>query len=139
LDTIPVRLRTGDTLEVVKGILFFSSGNYKLIPRKNDDFDKTTSVRNTKGYSGEYFLSQNYPNPFNPITNINYAIPTEGNVTIKIFNILGQEVRLILNNEHHYAGDYTITFNAADLPSGIYFYLLQSGNFTSVMKMMLLK
>ena len=141
LDTVSglIRVKTGDTLEVVKGIVFFSSENYKLIPRRDDDFDKTSSVVDTKGLPQEYFLSQNYPNPFNSTTKINYALPIESKVTIKIFNVLGQEVSTLIHNEIQLAGEYTVIYDASNLSSGIYFYRLQSSNFNQVMKMMLLK
>lgn len=85
-----------------------------------------------------YELSQNYPNPFNPSTTINYAIPTDGLVSLKIYNILGQEV-VTLVNKVQVAGAYQATFNASALSSGVYFYKIESGSFSSIKKMMLLK
>ncbi len=85
-----------------------------------------------------YELSQNYPNPFNPTTTINYAIPTDGLVSLKIFNILGQEVVTLVNTVQ-VAGAYQATFNASALSSGVYFYKIESGKFSSIKKMMLLK
>ena len=83
-------------------------------------------------------LSQNYPNPFNPTTNIKYSIPKSGFVTIKVFNLLGQEVATLVNKEQK-AGNYVVDFNAANLASGIYMYRLQSGATSLTKKMLLLK
>jgi hypothetical protein len=85
-----------------------------------------------------FALEQNYPNPFNPSTSIKYSIPVGGMVTLKIFNILGQEVATLVN-ESLEAGSYTASFNASALSSGVYLYKIESGSFTSVKKMMLLK
>lgn len=85
-----------------------------------------------------YSLEQNFPNPFNPSTTINYAIPYNGLVTLKIYNVLGQEVATLVNQEQ-LAGNYTATFNASALSSGVYLYKIEAGNYTSVKKMMLLK
>jgi len=85
-----------------------------------------------------YSLKQNYPNPFNPTTNIQFAIPQAGLVTMKIYNILGQEVATLLN-EHKNAGTYTVDFDASGLNSGVYFYKIESGAFTSTKKMILMK
>ncbi len=96
----------------------------------------------TKGNNNElpsnFTLSQNYPNPFNPTTIINYSIPKAQMVTLRIYNILGQEVTTLVNQEQS-AGNYKVTFDASNLASGVYFYSFKSGNFTSVKKMMLLK
>ncbi len=85
-----------------------------------------------------YSLSQNYPNPFNPSTKINFAIPKQGLVTLKIYDILGREVRTLVN-EVKSAGSYTIDFNASEFSSGVYFYKLESNSFTDIKKMMLIK
>ncbi len=86
----------------------------------------------------EYKLEQNFPNPFNPETRINFALPKESNVNIKIFNTLGKEVAEILN-ERKSAGIYSAAFNAKNLPSGIYFYRLNAGSYSSTKKMIVLK
>ena len=83
-------------------------------------------------------LNQNYPNPFNPTTKISYSIPSNENVTLKIYNLLGSEVATLVN-EKQAQGSYEVSFNATDLTSGIYFYKITSDNFTQVNKMMLLK
>jgi|GEM_PF-657684 len=85
-----------------------------------------------------YDLGQNYPNPFNPSTTIKFSIPESGMVTLRVFNMLGQEVATLLNSEKT-AGVYEASFDASALSSGIYFYTLDSKNFTSTKKMVLLK
>jgi hypothetical protein len=86
----------------------------------------------------EYFLAQNYPNPFNPSTKITYSIQERSNVSIKVFDLLGSEVEELVKGEIE-AGTYDINFNASNLPSGIYFYRLQAGDFVQTRKMILLK
>jgi hypothetical protein len=127
------------SFESITGILWFGFSNYKLFPRKNDDFSGLSDIGDEAALPTEYSLTQNYPNPFNPSTKIEYSLPVEGNVTLKIFNILGQEVRTLINNELTNAGKYTVTFDASSLPSGIYIYRLQAGNFSSNKKMILVK
>jgi len=83
-------------------------------------------------------LYPNYPNPFNNSTVIKYAIPVEGLVTLTIYNILGEEV-VQLVNETKQVGNYAVFFNAAGLPSGIYFYRLHSGSLVVTKKMVLMK
>jgi hypothetical protein len=86
----------------------------------------------------EFSLSQNYPNPFNPSTKISFTIPQVSKVTIKVFDVLGNEIETLVNEEKP-AGTYEITWSAANLPSGIYFYQLKAGSFVETKKMILLK
>jgi uncharacterized delta-60 repeat protein len=86
----------------------------------------------------EYSLEQNFPNPFNPSTTIEYRIPSDGFVSLTIYNTIGQEVSMLVN-ENQSAGNYSITFSADKLPSGLYFYSLRSGDFSETRKMLLLK
>jgi len=85
-----------------------------------------------------YSLSQNYPNPFNPTTTINYGLKERSFVELKIYDILGREVALLINEEQD-AGYYELNFNAASLASGIYLYQLNAGNFVETKKMVLMK
>jgi len=85
-----------------------------------------------------YSLSQNYPNPFNPSTSIEYGLPKAGVVKLVIYDILGRVVSTLLN-EYKQAGSYRISFNAANLASGVYFYRVESGDFSAVKKMLLIK
>ncbi|MDR3627995.1 MAG: T9SS type A sorting domain-containing protein [Ignavibacteriaceae bacterium] len=86
----------------------------------------------------KYSLNQNYPNPFNPATVINYDLPKSGQVTLKVYDILGKEVSTLYNGVQN-AGTYTVSFDASKLASGIYFYELRAGNFVATKKMLLLK
>ncbi len=99
----------------------------------------TTDVNDVPGATPvAYALEQNFPNPFNPSTKINYSIPTEGFVTLDVYNSIGQKVANLVS-ESKTAGTYTVNFDASDLTSGIYFYKISSGNFTETKKMILLK
>jgi len=85
-----------------------------------------------------YSLSQNYPNPFNPSTTLRYSIPAQSKVVIKVFDILGNEVAVLMDEEKS-VGTYELTWNAASLPSGVYFYQIQASSFIDTKKMILLK
>ncbi len=89
---------------------------------------------------GNFNLEQNYPNPFNPATEIKYSIPASsgGLVTLKIYDMLGREVATLVNGEKP-AGTYGVTWNAVNMPSGVYFYQLKAGSFSATKKLMLLK
>lgn len=85
-----------------------------------------------------YALNQNYPNPFNPTTIISYQLPTTAFVRLRVFDVLGNQVASLVNNEQH-AGYYNVTFNANKLTSGIYFYRLEAGTYSETKKLMLVK
>jgi len=105
----------------------------------NNWADITTDVKPIKDLvPNVYELGQNYPNPFNPSTTIKFSVPEAGLVTLRVFNLLGQEVATLLNGEKT-AGVYEATFDASTLSSGIYFYTLDTKNFSSTKKMVLLK
>jgi photosystem II stability/assembly factor-like uncharacterized protein len=86
----------------------------------------------------DFLLSQNYPNPFNPSTVISFHLPVSGNVTLKVYDILGNEVTTLVNEEKT-AGNYNIEFNAEKYCSGVYFYTMRAGNFIETKKLILLK
>jgi len=86
----------------------------------------------------EFALEQNYPNPFNPTTQINYSVKEAGLVTLKVYDILGKEIANLVN-ENKEAGNYSVNFDASQLPSGVYIYNMQSGSFVSSKKMILIK
>ncbi len=147
LGSVPphILLTKNDIISYVEGILYFSFSNYKLTPRRNNDFGTVTPV----GISGStelvnsYELNQNYPNPFNPSTVINYNIPVSGNVTLKVFDILGREVRTLVNS-FVTSGSYSVRFDGTNLASGIYFYKLEAEGtagqkFVSTKRMVLVK
>ena len=98
-----------------------------------------TAVKAAKtGVATTFELSQNYPNPFNPSTQIDFSIPQQSNVQLKVYNTLGQVVATLVNGNLS-AGSHSVNFDARNLASGMYIYRLSAGNFTSVKKMLLLK
>ncbi|UCH66823.1 MAG: T9SS type A sorting domain-containing protein, partial [Ignavibacterium sp.] len=113
--------------------------SYRL---KQIDFDGTSELSDVVNVEvinpAQYALSQNYPNPFNPSTTINFTLPEASNVTLKIFNTLGEEVSVLVNRVME-AGTHNVNFDASQLQSGIYFYRLEAGTFNQVRKMTLLK
>ena len=104
----------------IKGYLLVGVGN------SNSNVPKT------------YSLSQNYPNPFNPVTRISFELPKQGFVNLKVYDILGKEVKTLVN-EVRGAGSYSVDFNASEFSTGVYFYRLESNGFTDTKKMMLIK
>lgn len=101
--------------------------------------DKVTAVYDKNSFAvKDYTLMQNYPNPFNPSTEICFSLPKAGLVTLRVYNILGQEVACLLN-ETRAAGTHSMRFNAADLASGTYLYRITAGGFSQARKMILLK
>ncbi|MCU0414659.1 MAG: T9SS type A sorting domain-containing protein [Ignavibacteriaceae bacterium] len=116
-----------------------TNGGFGGLVEINEDYNKNLPA--------EFSLSQNYPNPFNPITKIKYSIPQSpllgedgrgGLVTLKVYDILGREIATLVNEEKP-AREFEVEFNAANLPSGIYFYQIKAGNFVETKKMVLLR
>ena len=101
------------------------------------EFTKS-SLEEPKQVTIKYSLSQNYPNPFNPVTKINYSIAKQGFVTLKIYDILGREIKTLVN-EVKTPGNYIVEFNGSEFSSGVYFYKIQSDNFSRVKRMVLIK
>lgn len=92
----------------------------------------------------DYILEQNYPNPFNPTTNIRFSLPLNKQISLKIYNILGQEVKTLINNQEYAKGTYEVTWDGTNnynqsVSSGVYIYTLQYGNFSKSVKMTLMK
>lgn len=112
----------------------------KSPPMPNEDpiFGLTDVALKDIGIADEYRLNQNYPNPFNPATRITYSIPEKARVTLRVFNILGQEVETLVNEDQQ-RGNYTTLFEANKLATGVYFYRIEAGKFTETKKMLLLK
>jgi hypothetical protein len=108
--------------------------------------DKPVSVdeyQSSENFPNHFNLSQNYPNPFNPETSISYALPKPAHVVLKVYDILGRQARTLVN-EMKPAGRHRVTWNGRDaqglaLPSGIYLYKIQAGEFEAVRKMLLAK
>ncbi len=101
-------------------------------------FDNPVYVKNEDLQPDDFILYQNYPNPFNPTTNIRFQIAEGGFVNLKVYDVLGNEVATLVN-EQKSSGEYQLEFSAIGLPSGIYFYQLKARNFTQTIKMILLK
>lgn len=99
---------------------------------------RTSVAEEIRSLPKSFMLYQNYPNPFNPTTRIEFSIPVENNVEIKVYNILGMEVATLLN-EHRPAGIHDVEFNASQLSSGIYFYKIRSGHYSEIKKMIMIK
>ena len=102
------------------------------------ELDGVVSVEEENGMPVKFELSQNYPNPFNPTTVINYSLNKDGMTKLVVYNILGQEVKVLLN-ENMRAGLHSVPFDASNLTSGVYFYKLQSNNKMEIKKMLLIK
>ncbi len=104
----------------------------------------TWSINGTVGVEKEdqiptkYSLSQNYPNPFNPSTTIHFSVPSSEFVTLKVFDVLGSEVAILINEEKS-AGNYEVDFRASQFTSGVYFYTINAGSFIETKKMILMK
>lgn len=117
------------------------AGNY-IYRLKQIDFDGTITYSEEVNVEVEiplvYSLEQNYPNPFNPSTIIKYSISEDDFVKLSVYNLLGEEVTILVNNEQK-AGRYEVVFDASKLSSGIYMYRLESNNFLSIKKMVLVK
>lgn len=106
---------------------------------KNNKYDNNNTVKvNAEALPTKFALNQNYPNPFNPSTTISYDLPNSGFVNLNVYDMLGQEVANLVNEDQN-VGNYKIEFNASNLTSGIYFYRLQSGKFTETKKLILLR
>ena len=109
---------------------FFSRTSYYLHSVNSFEEDYIRPIK--------FYLSQNYPNPFNPSTKISWQSPVGGWQTLKVYDVLGNEVRILVN-EYRTAGSYEIEFNGRNLSSGIYFYRLQAGEYVETKKMILLR
>lgn len=120
-------------------IVFFLTGT-KLYADNNEHFnsDPISTGKNTSLQTDDYKLFQNFPNPFNPTTKISYKIKKEGTVMLSVFNLVGQEVAMLVY-EKQTPGNYEVEFNATDLTSGVYLYKLQINGFTSVKRMTVIK
>lgn len=107
-------------------------GNYTI------GINALTSIKEQNQNPGDYYLEQNYPNPFNPVTTLAYNIPQDSDVLLKIYDLLGSEIKTLVNSRQN-ADRYEIIFDGADLNSGFYFYKLTAGNFADTKEMLLIK
>ena len=115
------------------GNIFFDISNV------NFTITSTIGIQNISETALEFALSQNYPNPFNPYTMINYGIPKKSAVTLKVYDVTGRLVSTLIDNLIQTEGSYRFEFDATDLPSGVYYYMITAGAFTDVKKMILIK
>jgi hypothetical protein len=110
-----------------RSFVLVSHGHYTQLPLGGDNRERLT-----------YQLFQNYPNPFNPITSIEYSLPEDAFISLKIYDLLGRQVATLVNAKET-AGYKLKDFDATNLPSGLYFYALRTGKFSSVKKMTIMK
>ncbi len=137
-------VEAGNTFESISGIMYFSFGNYKLNPRQESDFvGFATSVEENGTIPTVFNLDQNYPNPFNPTTSISYDLPKNEFVSINVFDLMGREVKTLVNKEQ-VAGFRSVKWDATNnlgqpVSAGMYIYTIQAGEFRQTRKMVLLK
>jgi hypothetical protein len=145
--SIFLRDSTADTVEIVrnlvKGATYYWRVQSENVTGYSDWSDSSvvlnlTGVKEEGGTPTEYSISQNYPNPFNPTTRIKFALPKRALTKIVIYDLLGREIQTLINKELE-AGYYEITIDANNLPTGVYFYRIQSGDFIQTRKMILMK
>jgi hypothetical protein len=126
-------------LNILALLVFFLIGT-KMYAGNNEhsNTDPIEKSKTTLQQSDDYKLFQNFPNPFNPSTKISYKIKKEGNVSLTVFNLVGQEISVLVN-EKQSAGNYEVEFDASELTTGVYLYKLQINGYTSVKRMTVLK
>lgn len=151
LNSGPFNMAPGDTQEVIFAQIVTNSTSrlgsvsyLKYLAKyvkdfyENGMFPKTTDINTGTELPTHFSLEQNYPNPFNPKTNIVYELPVAQNVSISVFNSLGEKISTLVN-EFKEPGRYTVEFDGTNLSSGVYFYYLEAGEYIKTKKMILLK
>jgi hypothetical protein len=116
----------------------YNNLGYGAYSNTNQFVTTLTDLENTIIQPFEYSLNQNYPNPFNPSTSIKYAISSKQFVTLKVYDVIGNEVAILVSEEKP-ASNYEVSFDASKLSSGVYYYQLRSGEFIQTKKMIYLK
>ena len=132
-DYILVAHRIGEKSDSKK-ISLSTSGSDNV----NFNMTPVTNMKNINTNPVQFNLSQNYPNPFNPSTMISYVVPKDGNVSLKVYNSLGELVTSLINADQK-AGGYSVRFDGANLSSGIYFYTIETAGFKDTKRMVLVK
>ena len=127
----------GNKLYVMETGLNYNNNSPKLYEVTLPE-DNPTAVNNQGNILLSFKLYQNYPNPFNPVTSIDYTVPKSNFVTLRVYNLLGEEVSTLVN-EVKQSGKYEVKFNGSDLTSGVYFYQMKAGNFSDTKKFILMK
>ncbi|UCE17138.1 MAG: T9SS type A sorting domain-containing protein, partial [Gemmatimonadota bacterium] len=121
---------TPEAMEVLKSLRSYLSP---------EDYGRFMAlVKGEVGMPLEYSLAQNYPNPFNPVTSIHYSVAGNVRTTLKVYNVLGQELATLVDKVVE-PGHYSVTWDASDVASGIYFYRLDAGDFSDTKRMVLMK
>ena len=144
-DNMMSLLSEGDVLDQVMGVFNYSFGTYKIQIRDADDLGNTMGFEdnvNTNPY--EYALHDNFPNPFNPETKIRFSVGGQENIKLVIYDVMGRQVRSLLNGESYGPGFHVINWNGIDnqgqrVPSGMYIYRIKAGDFIADKKMLLVK
>jgi hypothetical protein len=127
----------------LQGVFYYSFGRYRLIPRNTGDFGTPIGIQNLGESPSVFWLRQNFPNPFNPVTKIVYNLPSTSSLTVKVYNLLGQEVKTLIDGSQN-RGLHTIDFDGSNLASGLYIYVLEGEsvegqNFRDQKKMVIVK
>ena len=144
LDVVAIGNLDGDSESEVAYTQGYSNGNVTDMPADvallDINWTDPTSVeREGSNIPSNFYVEQNYPNPFNPSTVIKFGITEPTTVDLRVYDVLGREVAILVNKQNLDAGTYNATFNAEGLASGIYVYRITAGNNTTSMKMQLLK
>ena len=127
----------GLAVSINEAYTYLADGEDGLYVIKND-LITTVDDNKINTFPEDFVLFQNYPNPFNPVTSIQYAVNSRQFITLKVYDILGNEIETLVNEEKP-AGTFEVTWYAEGLPSGVYFYQLKAGSFIETKKMVLLR
>lgn len=126
-------VRLGDATGIKGEFIVFDAVKWSLIDTVNTDVKDAAAAN-----PGSFAISQNYPNPFNPSTSITYSVPSESWISLRVYNMLGQEIAVLFEGRQN-KGVHTVSFNAANMPSGNYICRLEAGNYSGTIKMQLIK
>lgn len=135
-------IQINEGLPAASYVYSFTSAHGRIFAGTNNSgvlvFEDLTAISTKAEQSDDFRLEQNYPNPFNPVTNLEFGISKSGFVSLKVYDVLGKEIKTLVN-EMKSAGNYKIEFDGSGLNSGVYIYRLEAGNYLSERKMLLLK